>query len=123
MTFRVQVRPGVPYKVWLHVRRGTKNEKPVPSLLFVQFDGAGGFLPLDSPRFHTVRGPAEGAWGWVSRDLKDPKSADLVVTFATPEARIRVTGGCAGAGFDQLLLSPAKHLERPPAGPFPFRPR
>jgi hypothetical protein len=63
----------------------------------------------------TAQGPAREGWAWVGCDPPTPKGPGPLVHFErTGEVTIRIQAGMEGVGFDQVLLSPARFLNRPP---------
>jgi hypothetical protein len=91
------------------------------NMVFVQFtdavDKAGNeaYKP-GTGSYVTVRGPAREGWVWAGRDLADPKSSEPYIQFRTAgEVTVRIQAGMEGVGFDQVVLSPARFLEKPPS--------
>ena len=116
----MQVRAGVPYRLWLHLRRGSKDMKAVPGILWAQFDGA---VDKDGRPVYSmgtrsalaIRGTRADKWIWVGRDLGDANTTEPLIYFkASGEVTVRITSGVGGAAFDQFVLSPLKYLEKPP---------
>lgn len=108
MTYRLQVQPNAPYRVWLRIKRSPGEEEG--TLFFVQFAGAADkagkeLFPIDSKEASKVRAVKPG-WSWIG--------LETAVLFRGTEARIRITAGSGGA-FDQVVLSPLKYLEKPPS--------
>ena len=107
MTFRLQVQPNAPYRVWLRVKASPGEKEG--TLFFVQFSGAtdkGGkeLFPIDGREAFKARTQKAG-WTWLS--------VDPPVVFKGAEARLRITAGSGGA-FDQIVVSPQKYLEKAP---------
>jgi len=107
MTFRLQVQPNVPYRVWMRVKASPGEKEG--TLFFVQYGGAADkagkeLCALDGTESVKVRTSRAG-WSWLA--------ADPVVVFKGTEARLRITAGSGGA-FDQIVLSPLKYLEKAP---------
>jgi hypothetical protein len=117
----VQVRAGVPYRLWLHVRRGSHNMKTVPGILWVQFDSAVDkegrpLYPIGTKQALAVRGTRADKWIWSGKDLGDAAATEPLLYFkASGDVTVRITSGVGGAAFDQFVLSPLKYLEKPPA--------
>ena len=110
MTFRLQVQPNVPYRVWMRVKASPGEKEG--TLFFVQYAGAADkagkeLCPLDGAESVKVR-TARAGWTWLA--------ADPLVVFKGTEGRLRITAGSGGA-FDQIVLSPLRHLEKAPAEP------
>ena len=125
----MQVRAGVPYRMWLHIRRASREGNPVPGLLYVQFDSSVDKEGREIYRIGTkdaifVRGTTANLFMWSGKDLADPTATEPLLYFKTSgEVTVRVTGGAGGAGFDQFLLSPARFLEKPPTVPVVPKPK
>jgi hypothetical protein len=119
--FKVQVQAGVPYRCWVRMRVGKAKGISPANLLYVQFtnavDKAGKeILTLGTADYLTLRAPPKEGWLWLGRDLSDAKSVEPEIRFRTSgEVTVRIAAGLEGVGFDQFVLSPAKHLEKPPA--------
>ncbi len=120
-TFKVQVQAGVPYRCWVRMKVGRSLKNSQANLLFVQFTNAVDrqgreIFTLGTRDFIAVRAPAREGWIWAGRDLPDPKSTEPVVHFrASGEVTVGITAGMEGVGFDQFVLSPARHFSKPPA--------
>jgi hypothetical protein len=117
----VQVAPGVPYRLWVHLRRGSQLQRATPGILHVQFTGAvdkegNDLFPIGTNRSLLLRGTAQDRWGWVGKDLGQPQGPDAPLLYfkGGGEATVRVTSGVGGSGFDQFVLSPQRFLEKPP---------
>lgn len=107
MTYRLQVQPNAPYRVWLRIKRSPGEEEG--TLFFVQFAGAADkagkdLFPIDGREASKLRTVKPG-WSWLS--------VEPAVFFKGTEAQIRITAGAGGA-FDQVLLSPLKYLDKSP---------
>jgi hypothetical protein len=124
----VQVRAGVPYRMWLHIRRASREGRPIPGLLYVQFDGAVDKEGREIFRIGTkdaisVRGTTQNLWMWSGRDMAEAGVEPILYFKTSGEVTVRVTGGAGGAGFDQFLLSPARFLEKAPSAPVVPKPK
>jgi hypothetical protein len=112
-TFKVQIQSGVPYRCWVHMKVGTPKGASQANTLFVQFTDAVDKANKDVLKPGTndslaVRGPAREGWTWVG--------SERMIYFRTSgEVTVRVQAGAEGVGFDQLVLSPARFLAKPPA--------
>lgn len=121
------MQAGVPYRLWVHLRAAVGKKKP--GVLYVQFSDAvdrGGkdVFRMNTAQFLTLRGTERDRWAWVGRDLADARSQEPVLYFRTTgEVSVRVTVGDAGSAFDQLVLSPSRYFEKPPADPVVPKPR
>jgi hypothetical protein len=101
---------------------GTPKGKSQANKFWVQFSDAvdkanNEILKPRTGSYLTAQGPTTPGWAWVSCDLEGAKSsAESLIYFKTSgEVTVRMQAGMEGVGFDQLLLSPAKFLEKPPA--------
>lgn len=119
--FKVPIQRGVPYRCWIHMKVGRPKGKSQANLLYVQFTDAVDkahkevFKP-GTGSYLTARGPTREGWTWVGCDPADPKSSDPHIYFRTSgEVTVRVQAGMEGVGFDQVLLSPARFLDKPPS--------
>lgn len=121
VVLKVQVQRGVPYRCWVHMHVGKPKGVSQANLVYVQFTDAVDQANKEilKPRtgdYLAVRGPAREGWTWVGRDLADPKSSEPMIYFRTSgEVTVRLQAGMEGVGFDQVLLSPARFLEKPPS--------
>ena len=121
VTFKVPVQRGIPYRCWVHMKVGKPKGKSQANLLYLQFTDAVDkankeILKPATGDYLAVRGPAREGWTWVGRDLADPKSAEPQIYFRTSgEVTVRIQAGMEGVGFDQVLLSPARFLDKPPS--------
>ena len=129
VVFKVRVQRGVPYRCWIHMKVGRPKGKSQANMLYVQFTGAVDkankevFKP-GTGSYLTARGPAREGWTWVGCDLADPKSPDPLISFRTSgEVTVRVQAGMEGVGFDQVLLSPARFLKKPPSAAVVAKPQ
>jgi len=119
LTFTVQVRAGVPYRCWVHMKVGAPMGVSTANVVWVQFsdavDAAGqSTLVPRSRSYLTAKGPTREGWSWVGCDAE--AGADSLVRFGTSgEVTVRIQLGMEGVGFDQVVLSPARYLERAPA--------
>jgi hypothetical protein len=118
---KVQVRRGVPYRCWVHMKVGKPKGKSQANLLYVQFTDAVDkankevFKP-GTGSYLTAQGPAREGWTWVGCDPAGPGPSDPQVRFRTSgEVTVRLQAGMEGVGFDQVLLSPARFLKKPPS--------
>jgi hypothetical protein len=117
--FKVPVRPGAAYRCWLHMKVGQAKGKSQANLVYVQFTDAvdkanAEVLKPGTRDYLSARGPVREGWTWVGCDQADPKAKSLV-SFRTSEVSVRLQAGMEGVGFDQVLLSPARFLEKPPS--------
>lgn len=120
--FKIKVQSGVAYRCWIHMKVGAPKGVSQANKFWVQFsdavDKAGNpvFKP-GSKSYLTAQGPTKQGWAWVSCDLEGGKSAsESLVTFQiSGEVTVRMQAGMEGVGFDQLVLSPAKYLDKPPS--------
>ena len=119
--FRVRVQRGVPYRCWIRMKVGKPKGKSQANLLYVQATNAvdrGGreaFKP-GTGSYLVAQGPAREGWTWVACDPVEPASPDPYLRFRTSgEITVRVQAGMEGVGFDQVVLSPARFLNRPPS--------
>jgi len=59
--------------------------------------------------------PAQPGWAWVAAEAAGAKAGETRVTFrAAGEVTVRIQAGMEGVGFDQLVLSPARFLDKAP---------
>lgn len=129
VVFKARVRRGVPYRCWIHMKVGKAKGKSQANLFYVQFTDAVDqaskeILKPGTGNYLAVRGPAREGWTWVGRELAAPKSSEPLIYFRTDgEVTVRLQAGMEGVGFDQLLLSPARYLEKPPAEAVVAKPR
>ena len=63
----------------------------------------------------TLQGPEKEGWVWVG--------SDRLVSFRAPTVTVRVQAGMEGVGFDQLVLSPSKFLQKAPTETVVAKPR
>jgi hypothetical protein len=112
VTMNVQVQPATPYRCWIHMYVGKPKGVSKANLVWVQFSNAVDksnkqILKPGTGDYLTVQGPEKEGWVWVG--------SDRLVSFTAAESTVRVQAGMEGVGFDQLVLSPAKFLERAPS--------
>jgi hypothetical protein len=118
VTFKVAVAGGVSYRCWIHMKVGAAKGKSQANKLWVQFtnavdhSGAEAYKPGTSS-YLTAQGPARPGWAWVSCD--DAGSAARIAFRTNGTVTVRLQAGMEGVGFDQLVLSPTRFLETPPA--------
>jgi len=121
VSFKVQVHRGVPYRCWIHMKVGRPKGKSQANLLYVQFtdavDRAGKeVLRPGTGSYLAARGPRREGWTWVGCDPAAPGSADPHIYFRiSGEVTVRLQAGMEGVGFDQVLLSPGRFLDKPPS--------
>jgi len=119
LTFTVQVRAGIPYRCWVHMRVGPPMGISTANLVWVQFsdavDAAGReTLAPRSASYLTAKGPTREGWSWVGCDAQG--GSDSRVRFGkSGEVTVRIQLGMEGVGFDQVVLSPARYLDAPPS--------
>ncbi len=120
VTFSVDVREGVAYRCWVHMKVGEPGGKSQANMVWVQFTGAvdeAGKTIL-APRtrsYLTARGPTMVGWTWVGCDPEQAGVEPLVRFDTTGEVTVRIQAGMEGVGFDQFVLSPSRYLESPPS--------
>lgn len=111
---KVPVQAGVPYRVWLHMKVGKPKGKSKANMVYAQFtdavDAQGqDILKPKTKSYLTLEGPAKEGWVWVG------SATPKVVTFKTGGTiTVRLQAGMEGVGFDQLVLSPARFLDKAP---------
>jgi hypothetical protein len=120
VTMDVPVQAGTPYRCWIHMKVGKAKGKSQANLVFVQFtnavDKANKFILRPKTNSYLIaRGPLREGWAWVPCEVKDSKSNGSLVQFNTGEATIRIQAGMEGVGFDQVVLSPDRYLEKAPS--------
>jgi len=120
VTFKVKVQAGVPYRCWIHMKVGKPKGKSQANKFWVQFTEAvdkdnQAILKPRTGSYLTAQGPAQEGWAWVSCDFAGAKTPSLIYFKTSGEITVRLQAGMEGVGFDQLILSPAKFLEKPPA--------
>jgi hypothetical protein len=126
---KVQVRRGVPYRCWVHMKVGKPKGKSQANLLYVQFTDAVDKAKKEVLRpgtgsYLAAQGPAREGWTWVGCDPAEAGSAEAHVYFRTDgEVTVHVQAGMEGVGFDQILLSPARFLKKPPTEAVVTKPR
>ncbi len=120
VTFKAQVRGGVPYRCWVRMKVGAPRGVSKANRLWVQISNAvdakgKSVLKPGTASYLTAQGPEQQGWVWVACEA-DPKSPGTKVTFrSNGEVTVRIQAGMEGVGFDQFVLSPAKYLEKAPA--------
>jgi hypothetical protein len=120
VTLKVKVQAGVPYRFWIHMKVGTPKGKSKANLVFAQFTDAIDAAGQETLRPRTgsylnLRGPAKPGWAWVGHDAAKPDTPMPVVRFKTGgEVTVRLQAGMEGVAFDQVVLSPARFLEKAP---------
>ncbi len=120
--FKIKVQSGVAYRCWIHMKIGAPKGVSQANKFWVQFSdavdktGAPVFKP-GTKSYLTAQGPTKQGWAWVSCDLEGAKSAsESLITFKiNGDITVRMQAGMEGVGFDQLVLSPAKYLDKPPS--------
>lgn len=123
VTFRVKVQQGVAYRCWIHMKVGTPKGKAKANKIFVQFSDAvdKASKPVLAPgtgSYLTAHGPEREGWTWVGCDAVGAAATDPLIRFGkSGEVTVRLQGGEEGVAFDQLILSPAKYLDKPPSEP------
>jgi hypothetical protein len=120
--FKANVQRGVPYRCWIHMKVGTPKGKSKANRVWVQFSHAVDksnkeILAPGTGSYLTAQGPEREGWTWVACDMNSKPSESLVVFRISGEITVRVQEGMEGVGFDQLVFSPARFLEKPPAEP------
>lgn len=120
VTFKLQVEGGVPYRCWVHMKVGAPKGASKANKVWLQFskavDAKGKeFLKPGSENYLTAQGPAEPGWAWVSCLGPGDKPPGALLTFkGGGEITVLVQAGMEGVGFDQLVLSPVRFLEKAP---------
>ena len=121
VTFKMKVERGVPYRVWVHMKVGTPKGVSKANKLWLQFskavDAKGKeILKPGSTSYLTAQGPATPGWAWVPCMFAGEQAPGSTITFKSGgEISVLIQAGMEGVGFDQLLLSPARFLDQPPA--------
>ncbi|MBF8281370.1 MAG: hypothetical protein HW378_285, partial [Anaerolineales bacterium] len=121
-TFTVQVQSGIPYRCWIHMKVGAPFGVSQANVIWVQFTDAvnqanNEIFNVGTGSYLTAEGPTQQGWTWVECDVADSEAEPLVYFRTSGEVTVRLQAGMEGVGFDQLLLSPARFLEQPPAEP------
>ena len=122
VSFKMPVRGGVAYKCWVHMKVGKPKGKSKANMFFVQFSNAVDakgkeMLKPGTKSYLIVRGPEREGWTWVGRDLANPKATEPLIYFKSDgEVTVRLQAGMEGVGFDQLVLSPARFIDKAPDG-------
>ncbi len=122
VTFKVQVQSGIPYRCWIHMKVGAPFGVSQANVIWVQFTDAvdkanNEVFNVGTGSYLTAEGPTQQGWTWVECDVADSEAEPLVYFRTSGEVTVRLQAGMEGVGFDQLLLSPARFLEQPPAEP------
>ncbi len=117
--FKIPVQGGIPYRCWIHMKVGPPKGESQANMFWVQFTGAVDkagkeLLKPGTGGYLTAQGPTQPGWAWVSCDAADSKPA-LIYFKSSGEVTIRMQAGMEGVGFDQVVLSPARFLEKPPS--------
>jgi hypothetical protein len=112
VTMKVQVQPATPYRAWIHMYVGKPRGVSKANMVWVQFTGAVDkankeVLKPGTRDYLTVQGPEKEGWVWVG--------SDRLVSFSGREATVRIQAGMEGVGFDQVVLSPSRFLQRAPS--------
>ena len=112
VTMAVQVQPATPYRLWIHMYVGKPKGVSKANMVWVQFTNAVDkankeVLKPTTGDYLTVQGPEKEGWVWVG--------SDRLVSFRAGEVTVRVQAGMEGVGFDQLVLSPSRFLQRAPS--------
>ena len=121
VNFKVQVQGGVPYRCWVRMKVGTPKGVSKANVLWVQFAGAVDkagkeILKPGTASYMTAQGSAKPGWEWVPCVRNVAGTTEQLVTFKSAgEVAVRVQAGMEGVGFDQLVLSPARYIEKAPA--------
>jgi hypothetical protein len=118
--FDVQVRGGLPYRCWVHMKVGAPMGKSRANVLWVQLSDAvdqtnNEILRPGTGSYLTAQGPDQEGWAWVGCDLAEADPSQPLIYFRTGgEITVRLQAGMEGVGFDQFVLSPSRFLEGPP---------
>jgi hypothetical protein len=118
VTFTVPVQRGVPYRCWVHMKVGPPKGKSQANMVFVQFTDAVDKANKEAYKpgtgsYLTARGSTSEGWKWVGCDAQ---SSPALVSFKNGgTVTVRIQAGMEGVGFDQVVLSPARFLDKPPA--------
>jgi hypothetical protein len=122
VTFTASVQRGVPYRCWIHMKVAPPKGVSKGNVLWVQFsdavDATGkAALKPGTASYLTAHGPTQPGWAWVGCDRSGAaKASDSLIQFGTGgEVTVRVQAGMEGVGFDQLVLSPGRFLDKPPS--------
>jgi hypothetical protein len=121
VSFKAKVQGGVPYRCWVRMKVGTPKGVSKANKLWLQFSNAVDakgreVLKPGTGSYLTAQGPAQSGWAWVSFEPADAKAPAALVQFRNSgEVTVRIQAGMEGVGFDQLVLSPARFLDKPPA--------
>ncbi|HEY7443297.1 MAG TPA: hypothetical protein VH701_12810 [Vicinamibacterales bacterium] len=118
VTFSVPVQRNVPYRCWVHMKVGPPKGKSQANMVFVQFTDALDKANKEAYKpgtgsYLTARGSTSEGWKWVGCDAG---SSPALVSFKNGgTVTVRIQAGMEGVGFDQVVLSPARFLDKPPA--------
>ena len=121
VTIKTKVQSGVPYRPWIHMYVGKPKGASKANKVWVQFTDAldktnKEVLKPGTADYLTLQGPAQEGWAWVG--------SDRLVYFRTGgEVTARVQAGMEGVGFDQLVLSPARFLDKAPSEAIVAKPK
>ena len=113
VTLKATVQRGVPYRCWIHMKVGAPKGKSQANKLWVQFSDAQDEANAEAYKpgtasYLTVQGPTNQGWTWAGCGPR--------ISFRiSGEVTVRLQAGMEGVGFDQVLLSPARFLDYPPA--------
>jgi hypothetical protein len=118
---QVRVQRGIPYRCWIHMKVGRPKGKSQANLLYVQFTDAvdrGGQESLrpGTGSYLIARGSLREGWQWVGCDQRDLRPTGSHIYFRTTgQVTVRLQAGMEGVGFDQVVLSPTRFLNRSPS--------
>ena len=121
VALNLEVRSGIPYRCWIHMKVGTPLRRSTANLIRVQLSDAydaynNQILQPGTASYLTAQGPAGQGWAWVGCNLEEPASTGTLIYFHRDgEITARVQFGMEGVGFDQFLLSPATYLANAPS--------
>jgi hypothetical protein len=121
VTFTVPVQSGIPYRCWIHMKVGAPKGLSTANKFWVQFSQAldtanQQAFTIESDSYLTAQGPTQEGWSWVGCDREGAAPAEALISFpSSGEVTVRVQAGMEGTGFDQLVLSPAQFLDKPPS--------
>ena len=119
VTFTAQVRSGIPYRCWIHMKVGAPKGVSDANVFWVQFlnsvDQSGNEVYRPKTKsFLTAQGTEQQGWQWVGCNANHSPSESLVYFDRDGETTVRLQAGAEGVGFDQFILSPEKYLTQPP---------
>ena len=120
VNFQVQVKSGIPYRCWVHMKVGEPKGRSNANVVWVQVSNAvdksgGGMFEPESSSYLTAQGPLQSGWVWVGCNLEG--SDTLIFFAANGEVTVRLQAGAEGVGFDQFILSALEYMEHPPSEP------